>query len=132
MKTESPFTILVCGGRDYMNIEKVFEALDRTAAAVRILQPTRRPFWVFGGAHGADELARKWAVSRLEAHAVIPAEWVRFDKAAGSRRNQQMLDWFTVEIVTAFPGGNGTADMVNRAVAADVTVWFAPNGIPTT
>jgi len=36
-------------------------------------------------------------------------------------RNQQMVD-YGLDGLAAFPGGNGTADMVRRARAAGVTV----------
>jgi hypothetical protein len=44
-------------------------------------------------------------------------------KAAGSIRNQRMLDAEKhIDVVVAFPGGRGTADMVRRARAAGIHV----------
>jgi predicted Rossmann-fold nucleotide-binding protein len=37
-------------------------------------------------------------------------------------RNQQMIDDGKPDVVIAFPGGSGTADMIRRAEAAGVKV----------
>jgi len=37
-------------------------------------------------------------------------------------RNQKMLDDNKVDLVVAFPGGKGTADMVERAKKANIEV----------
>jgi hypothetical protein len=49
------------------------------------------------------------------------AEWKKYGPAAGPIRNQRMLDWGP-DLVVAFSGGKGTADMVRRARAAGVEV----------
>jgi hypothetical protein len=41
-------------------------------------------------------------------------------------RNQAMLDYGKPDLVVAFPGGKGTADMVRRARVAGVKVLTAP------
>ena len=51
-----------------------------------------------------------------------PAPWKRFGPSAGGIRNQQMLDEGKPDLVVAFPGGKGTADMVRRAENAGVKV----------
>lgn len=75
-----------------------------------------------GGAGGADALARGWAFSRRQELVNIPADWKTFGKAAGPIRNQAMLVKWSPDLVVAFTGGRGTADMVNRARAAGVPV----------
>jgi hypothetical protein len=77
-----------------------------------------------GGAQGADRFAREWA----EAHAVkvetYYADW-RVGPKAGPIRNQRMLDDGRPDVVVAFAGGRGTADMVRRAMRAGVQVITA-------
>jgi len=51
----------------------------------------------------------------------VAADWARFGRSAGCRRNQAMLG-LGVGLVVAFPGGPGTADMVRRARGAGVRV----------
>lgn len=108
--------ILVCGGRDYGNRERLFSILDVAHAANPIID------LIVGGAPGADSLAREWATERSVKLDLYPADWDRYGKAAGPIRNQQMLDEGKPHLVIAFPGGRGTADMVKRADAAGVPV----------
>jgi 2-keto-3-deoxy-L-rhamnonate aldolase RhmA len=76
-----------------------------------------------GGAHGADALAREWAVDRQIQEIVTEyADWERHGKAAGPLRNQRMLDVWHPDVVVAFPGGRGTASMVRLAQRANVPV----------
>jgi hypothetical protein len=54
-------------------------------------------------------------------HVEMKPDWKRHGPAAGPMRNQRMLDWGP-DLVVAFAGGKGTADMVRRARAAGVDV----------
>lgn len=108
--------VLVCGGRDYADELHVFDVLDelwRDRAVEQVIH---------GGASGADSLARRWANYREVPHVPYPADWMRYGPAAGPLRNQRMLDHAKPDLVVAFPGGTGTADMVRRAKAARVEV----------
>lgn len=104
--------VLVCGGRTYAEQGRMSEVLDE-------LRPTEI---ITGGAKGADTLAENWARYNRVYVNVFPAQWREYGRAAGPRRNQQMIDQGQPELVLAFPGGDGTADMVRRAQAANIPV----------
>lgn len=109
-------TVLVCGGRNYDDRSTLFRVMDAAHAAAPIT------LLIHGGAAGADSIATQWAV-----HAGVPwrpfaAYWQIEGKAAGPKRNQRMLDEGKPELVIAFPGGRGTADMVRRADGAGIPV----------
>lgn len=108
--------ILVCGGRDYSDADKMCRILDDMHAVT--------PFSVliYGMARGADDLAKMWAVSRGVPRLGFPANWETHGRAAGPIRNQQMLNKGRPDLVIAFPGGRGTRDMIKRATAANVPV----------
>ena len=75
---------------------------------------------------GADRVADAWAKRRGHDRDPHPAKWNAFGKIAGPMRNQQMIDKEPrVSLCIAFPGGDGTADCVARAVAADIPVFEA-------
>ena len=115
------FTALVCGGRDYSDRDAVFRALDSLQAKhpnITILQ---------GGASGADALAHEWAMARERPSITVPAEWGKYDKAAGPRRNTIMLHYLPDGVV-AFPGDLGTADMCRQAERAKIKVWRPGRG----
>lgn len=108
--------VLVCGGRDFDNRAFVWTHLDRIHADSPITALMQ------GGARGVDRLASEWAASKPDIQRfVCKADWAKHKKAAGPIRNARMLEW-KPEIVVAFPGGNGTADMVRRAKAAAIPV----------
>jgi hypothetical protein len=77
---------------------------------------------IHGCANGADEWADYWADVNNVPHRAFPADWNKHGKAAGPIRNQRMLDEGKPDMVIAFPGGRGTADMVRRARTAGVEV----------
>ncbi|HEV7285225.1 MAG TPA: DUF2493 domain-containing protein [Kaistia sp.] len=104
--------VLVCGGRDFADRPRLNVALDG-------LKPS---FLIHGGAPGADALADYWADIRGIPHRTFPADWNTHGKAAGPIRNQRMIDEGKPDLVIAFPGGRGTADMIRRAKAAGIPV----------
>jgi len=103
--------ILVCGGRDYDDRKKVFEALDTLDNPCALIE---------GGARGADRLAREWAIDNNVPIFTFNADWETYGRAAGPIRNKQMLVEGKPDIVIAFPGGAGTANMIRQARAAGI------------
>jgi hypothetical protein len=77
---------------------------------------------ITGGARGADSMAHEWAVSRGIPTEVYMAEWGRLGRKAGPIRNQRMLQQGRPDLVIAFPGGRGTANMIGQANAAGLEV----------
>lgn len=110
--------VLVCGGRTYDDYGAVSRALD----AIYATAPHDTMMVIQGGASGADKLARDWCMERFVSYANYGADWKRHGPSAGPRRNQRMLSDGKPDVVLAFPGGRGTADMVDRASKAGVTV----------
>jgi hypothetical protein len=105
--------VLVCGGRDYLDRDFLFRTLDTLHATTPITGI------VHGGAMGADRLAGDWGRANGVPVEVFPAEWVKDGRAAGPMRNAKMLA-SGPNLVVAFPGGRGTADMVAKAKRAGV------------
>lgn len=101
--------VLVCGGRDFENREAVFSELDALAAEHGWLTI------IEGGARGADRLAREWAIGHYHGLVTFLADWAKNGKSAGYIRNTKMLVSGKPDMVLAFPGGAGTADMVAQA-----------------
>lgn len=78
---------------------------------------------IHGAAAGADHLAYLWSQLAHVPEASFPAQWTMFGRSAGPLRNSQMLHEGKPDVVVAFPGGRGTADMVRQAKAAGVPVY---------
>jgi hypothetical protein len=108
--------VLVCGGRDYRDIERVKNTLTeihRIKSITCIIE---------GGARGVDHYAAQWGDEHNLGRLTFFADWQKHGKAAGPIRNQAMLDEGHPVLVIAFPGGRGTADMVTRAEKANIEV----------
>jgi len=109
--------VLVCGGRDYTGHDDLFTELDR-------LHCEEGPISVIihGDQLGADTYAKWWATERGVPHAPFKAEWGRYGKSAGPVRNRRMIVEGKPDLVVAFKGGKGTADMVRQAMRAAIPV----------
>jgi hypothetical protein len=108
--------VLVCGGRNFASPAQVALALDRLH--------TERGFTALiqGGASGADALAKDWVRTKPEIERYeCKADWEKHGRAAGPLRNARMLEW-KPDLVVAFTGGKGTANMVDQARRAGVPV----------
>jgi len=109
--------VLVCGGRRYHDEAALNRWLDR-------LHKQRGPFktLISGNAPGADRLAEAWAAKRGVAVQTFPANWKSHGRAAGPKRNAEMLKIGKPDLIIAFPGGTGTAHMVTIARQAGIDV----------
>ncbi len=104
--------VLVCGGRDFYDYGLVYQTL-KDIPITTIIE---------GGAKGADALANRYGVEENIDVVTFQAPWKLYGKRAGYIRNKQMLDEGKPELVVAFPGGKGTANMVELAKEARVPV----------
>ncbi len=102
--------VLVTGGRDYLDIRRIFAGLDMLQARL----PGGITEIIEGGAGGADIRARWWAERERIKVTTVEAEWTRFGRSAGPRRNEIMAQ-MRPDVVMICPGNDGTADMEARA-----------------
>lgn len=109
--------VLVCGGRKFAERELAFAVLTQLHRDEPI------ECIIHGDQTGADTIAKEWALERGIPHRPFPAEWRRYGNAAGPIRNRQMITRGKPDLVIAFPGGEGTADMVRQAMLAAIPVY---------
>ena len=101
--------LLVCGGRDYSDKAHLFSVLDGMHRRFIITEI------IDGGASGADSLASEWAIINGIKNTRFAADWKKHGRAAGPIRNKEMIDTGRPEMVIAFSGGKGTANMIKQA-----------------
>ena len=110
-----------------------------------------------GGARGADAAIGRAAQQLGWSSAVMPAQWERHGRAAGPIRNRELLEQAIAKavahtspgslasvLVVAFPGGPGTASLVQQArrmatsspvpiavveVSPSAGLWAVPVGV---
>lgn len=123
---ESEFRLLVCGSRGltlpgdraciFSTLDLILDSLAAEGCgAFHIIE---------GGARGADAAAGDYARTNELGLTTVRAEWDRYGKSAGYRRNEAMLR-LRPSLVLAFtdrplPESRGTANMVSLARSAGV------------
>lgn len=100
-----------------MNPRKVYDWLDHNVTRVVALYFPINPYievLAEGNQTGADQGAGLWAIDRLgeHRHGQFEAHWHMFGDDAGTIRNRQMVNVVRPNLLIAFPGYHGTADMV--------------------
>ncbi len=108
---------IVCGGRDFADRQGLWDALESFQNS-----EGRVTALAHGAAPGADSMAAQWARDNGVPVVAYPAKWKTEGRAAGPLRNQRMIDDFRPDVVLAFSGGRGTADMIRRADVEGVRV----------
>jgi hypothetical protein len=107
--------LLVCGSRNGWDAAGCWKVLDEIRPLPELV--------ICGGASGYDSFAEEWAKRRGIACAVFKAPWDSpLGKSAGPVRNGWMLRYGQPDLVLAFEGGAGTANMIAQAKKAGVPV----------
>jgi hypothetical protein len=124
--------IIVCGCRDWDDMNSVVFELSLTMAGIFFEHEIAQVCIVDGGATGADCMAKNAAYQlgcRSETH---PADWKAHGKAAGPRRNDKMAK-LGADICIAFWDGKsrGTLNMIQTAVTYGIPVRIVPKKVPS-
>lgn len=102
--------LIVAGGRDFTDTNRMIAKLQKLVESGEI---TDSPELVCGMARGADMLAYSlWANNKMPIHN-FPANWDKYGKSAGYRRNQEMGEF--ADAAVCFWDGNskGTKHMID-------------------
>lgn len=114
--------LLVCGSR-HLPIAAQDWLTEWMKKVVHMEMGRGRSSLIHGGAQGTDAIADYiarflfgWTVQ------IYPADWDQYDRSAGPRRNQQMIEEGKPDVILAvlqngFPC-RGTRDMMKRAMTA--------------
>lgn len=116
--------IIVCGGRDYKDRDATARILTDIKERRGLFADFPEPVEVVihGNARGLDRMAGIIAHQLGFKVKKYPAQWDKYENAAGPIRNRQMLEEEKPDAVVAFPGGAGTDNMVAQAVKYGVKV----------
>lgn len=101
--------IIIAGGRDFSDMEMLNKA---TSAVLSGLEESQ-PVIVSGCARGADRLGEDWAHANGWHCEYFPANWEKYGKSAGYRRNVEMAK--AADVLVAFWDGKskGTKHMID-------------------
>ncbi|PSB00485.1 DUF2493 domain-containing protein [Merismopedia glauca] len=101
--------VIVAGSRSFSDFGLLSERLDF------YLQHHQAVEIVSGTARGADRLGERYASQRGLSVARFPADWSRFGRSAGYRRNEVMAGYASHAVIFWDGVSSGTAHMVRLA-----------------
>jgi len=99
--------VMITGSRSITSKRVVWGIINQFSGQIGTL--------IHGGAKGVDQLARDWAIANDIPEEVFKPDWAKYGKAAGLKRNRQMVD--ACEYVIAIWDGesNGTRHAIQYA-----------------
>ncbi|SNR78370.1 Protein of unknown function [Lutibacter agarilyticus] len=101
--------LIIAGSRTFTNYQKLKQICGH------FLQDQNNIEIVSGTCRGADQLGEQYAKERGYKLTQFPADWKRYRKAAGPKRNEQMANY--ADALIAFWDGEskGTKNMIDLA-----------------
>lgn len=119
--------IVICGSRSIDSIDIFNKAIQQSKMfGEEFLPDFKFVNIVHGGELGVDELAETFANHNKIATKIISADWKKHGKAAGPKRNQEMVNYAVPDgaLFAIWDGySHGTLDCIVRAHKAGLMVY---------
>jgi len=108
-KKKDNFKVIIAGSRGFSNYKLLRDSCNKFLFEKK---KTHNIVIISGGARGADSLGERYAKDEGFDLEVYPADWKKYGKSAGFRRNEQMAE--VADGLIAFWDGvsHGTAHMI--------------------
>jgi len=113
---DNSMKVIIAGGRDFVPASADFRTIQD------LLTKSGATEIVSGCCRGADIFGELCADNLGLPIKRMPAEWMRYGKAAGPRRNREMAQY--ADAVILMPGGKGTSDMRQSAISAKLNILY--------
>jgi hypothetical protein len=110
--------IIIAGHRDFEDYDELLVAIANCPFEITEV--------VSGHAEGVDKMGERWSREVLKKEAkVFPADWTKWGKGAGPRRNTQMAQ-YADGLLAIFKGGqnSGTWNMIKQADLRGLEVYI--------
>jgi len=98
---------IIAGSRNNIEYQDVLTAIRECPWSSEITEV------VAGKARGVDTLGEQWAIENNISIKEFPADWKKFGKSAGHRRNEQMGDYADALIAVWDGESKGTKHMID-------------------
>lgn len=108
--------LIIAGGRDFSDYELLTREVSKLISGVPDVEI------VSGGARGADLLGEHYAIDKGIKVKRFPADWERYGKSAGFRRNAEMAQYADSCICFWDGKSKGTSHMINLAKQGGLSV----------
>lgn len=106
---------IIAGSRNFADDILVREAVEASGFDITEV--------ISGGARGIDKCGERWATKNRIPYQVVYADWDKYGKSAGYRRNQRMADMAEALIAIWDGQSKGTLHMIHIAKAKGLAVY---------
>jgi hypothetical protein len=108
--------VIIAGGRTFDDYDLLCQKCDKALSTLKTVEI------VSGTANGADKLGERYANERGYTIKQFPANWDKYGKSAGYKRNEEMAKY--ADALIAFWDGKsrGTKHMIDLAKQYDLKV----------
>ena len=110
------FKVIIAGGRNFNDYQLLCKTCDHMLSKQSDIEI------VSGKARGADSLGERYAKERGYQVKEFPAQWDKFGKSAGYKRNAEMADYADALIAFWDNQSTGTNHMINLAKEKKIKV----------
>ena len=101
--------VIIAGGRTFSNYDLLFQTCDKVLSLQTEIEI------VSGTANGADKLGEKYANEKEYPIKQFPADWDKYGKSAGYKRNEEMAKYSDGLIAFWDGKSKGTKHMIDLA-----------------
>lgn len=108
--------VIIAGSRDGVTFRDVIEAIQKSSFNITEV--------VSGTARGADRLGEVWAETHDIPIKQFPANWNKYGKSAGYRRNAEMSEYADALIAIWDEESKGTKHMIDLAKKKELEVFI--------
>jgi hypothetical protein len=98
--------VIIAGSRSITDYKLVELAVTHSGYKIQCV--------ISGTAHGVDKLGEKWAELHNACILRMPADWMKFGKAAGMIRNGEMAKIADAAVILHDGSSKGTKNMIER------------------
>jgi len=113
--------LVIAGSRTVVNIQHLYNAILTLDLGDVIRNEVTEI--ISGGANGADKLGEILAAKLNKTLTIMPAEWDKYGKAAGYRRNEDMAELGDAVLVLYDGVSKGSKHMIELAKKHNKKVW---------
>jgi len=116
--------VIIAGSRKETNYDVVKNAIEFSEYKITTV--------ISGGCRGVDKFGEQWAKENKIPLQVFKADWAKYGRAAGPKRNRQMAEEADALIAILYPKSRGTNDMIKTALKQGLKVFVhTPIGVDT-
>lgn len=118
---DNHLNVIIVGGRDFKDYETLYEECNRILETYITF---RTVHIISGTARGADRLGDRFAKEQNLHPILMPAQWKRYGKSGGVKRNEEMAKIADLAIIFWDGKSRGTKNMIDQAEKKGIRTYI--------